>query len=63
MRWAGHVKHMGEERGVYRLLVGRPEGKRPLGRPRQRWEDNIKMDLREIGIDEANWIRLAQDRV
>jgi hypothetical protein len=50
-------------RGIYRVLVGRPEGKRPLGRPRHRWEDNIKMDLREIGIDRANWIRLAQDRV
>jgi hypothetical protein len=53
----------GEERGVYRVLVGRPEGKRPLERPRRRWEDNIKLDLREIGIDGANWIRLAQDRV
>jgi hypothetical protein len=53
----------GEGRGAYRVLVGRPEGKRPLGRPRRRWEDNIKMDLREIGIDGANWIRLAQDRV
>jgi hypothetical protein len=63
MRWAGHVAHMGEGRGAYRVLVGRPEGKRPLGRPRRRWEDNIKMDLREIGIDGANWIRLAQDRV
>jgi hypothetical protein len=50
-------------RGIYRILVGRPEGKRPLGRPRRRWEDNIKMDLREIGIDGANWIRLAQNRV
>jgi hypothetical protein len=50
-------------RGVYRVLVGRPEGKKPLGRPRRRWEDNIKMNLREIGIDVANWIRLAQDRV
>jgi hypothetical protein len=54
---------MGERRGVYRVLVGRPEVKRPLGKPRCRWEDNIKMDLREIGIDGANWIRLAQDRV
>jgi hypothetical protein len=63
MRWAGHVAHMGEGRGVYRVLVVRPEGKRPLGRPKRRWEDNIKMDLREIGIDGANWIRLAQDRV
>jgi hypothetical protein len=53
---------MGEGRGVYRVLVGRPEGKRPLGRPKRRWEDNIKMDLREIWIDGANWIRLAQDR-
>jgi hypothetical protein len=63
MRWAGHVAHMGEERGAYRVLVGRPEGKRSLGRPRRRWEDNIKMDLGEIGFDGANWIRLAQDRV
>jgi hypothetical protein len=54
---------MGEERGAYRVLVGRPEGKKPLGRPRRRWEDNIKMHLGEIGIDVANWIRLAQDRV
>jgi hypothetical protein len=63
MRWAGHVARMGEGRGVYRVLVGRPEGKRPLQRPRRRWEDNIKMDLREKGIDAANWIQLAQDRV
>jgi hypothetical protein len=62
MRWARHVARMGEGRGVYRVLVGRPEDKRPLGRPRRRWEINIKMDLREIGIDGANWIRLAQDR-
>jgi hypothetical protein len=54
---------MREGRGVYRVLVGRPESKRPLGRPRRRWEDNIKLDLREIEIDGANWIRLAQDRV
>jgi hypothetical protein len=54
---------MGEGRGVYRVLVGRPESKRPLERPRCRWEDNITMDLREIGIDGANCIRLAQDRV
>jgi hypothetical protein len=54
---------MGEGRGVYRALVGRPEGKRSLGRPRCRWEDNIKMVLRETGIDGANWIRLAQYRV
>jgi hypothetical protein len=57
--WAGHVARMGEGRGVYRVLVGRPEGKRPLGRPRRTWEDNTKMDLREIGIDGANWIQLA----
>jgi hypothetical protein len=63
MRWAGHVARMGEERGAYRVLVGRPEGKRPLGRPRHRWEGNIKMDLGEIGIDGENWIRLAQNRV
>jgi hypothetical protein len=54
---------MVEGRGVYRVLVERPEGKRPLERPRRRWEDNIKMDLREIGVDGANWIQLAQDRV
>jgi hypothetical protein len=60
MRWAGHVARMGEGRGAYRVLVGMPEGKRPLGRPRRRREDNIKMDLGEIGIEEANWIRLAQ---
>jgi hypothetical protein len=61
MRWAGHVARMGEGRGAYRVLVGRPEGKRPLGIPRRRWEDNIKLDLREIGIDGTNWIQLAQD--
>jgi hypothetical protein len=54
---------MVEGRGVYRVLVGRPEGKRPLGRPRLRWEDNIKTDLRELGINGANWIQLARDRV
>jgi hypothetical protein len=53
---------MGEGRGVYKVLVGKPKGKRPLERRRRRWEDNIKMDLRDIGIDGANWIRLAQDR-
>jgi hypothetical protein len=63
MRWAGHVALMGEERGFYRILVGRPKWKRPLGSPRHRWEDNIKMDLREVEIDGENWIRLAQDRV
>ena len=49
MRWAGHVAHMGEERGVYRVLVGKPEGKRPLGRPRRKWVDHIRMDLQEVG--------------
>jgi hypothetical protein len=63
MRWAGQVVEMGVGRGVYRVLVGRPKGKRPLGRPRRRWDDNIKMDLMEVGIDGANWIQLAQDRV
>jgi hypothetical protein len=63
MRLAGHVARMGEGRGVYKVLVGRTEGKRLLGRPRRRWEDSIEMDLREIGIDEANWIQLSQDRV
>jgi hypothetical protein len=63
MRWAGHVPRMGKGRGVYRVLVGRPEGKTPLGSPRLRWEDNIKTDLTEIRIDGANWIRLAEDRV
>jgi hypothetical protein len=62
-RWVGHVTRTGEGRGVYRVLIGRPEWKRPLGRPRRRWEDNIKMDLRKIGIDGANWIRLTRDRV
>jgi hypothetical protein len=63
LRWARHVARTGVGRGVYRFLVGRPKGKRPLGRPWRRWEDNIKMDIREIGIDGANWVRLAQDRV
>jgi hypothetical protein len=63
LRWAGHGAPMGEGGGVYRVLVGRPGGKRPLGRPRRRWEDNVKLDLREIGMDGANWVRLAQDRV
>jgi hypothetical protein len=63
MRWAGHVARMGEGSSVYRILVGRPQVKRPLGRRKRRWEDNIKMGIREIGIDGANWIQLAQDRV
>ena len=62
MRWAGHVTRMGEERGVYRVLVGKPEGKRPLGRPRRRWVDNIRMDLQEVGCGYMDWIGLAQDR-
>jgi hypothetical protein len=63
MRWAGHVARIGKGRGICRVLVGRPKGKTPLEKPRRRWDDNIKMDLREIGIDGTNWIRLAQDRV
>jgi hypothetical protein len=62
MRWAGHVARMGEERNVYMLLVGKPEGKRPLGRPRRRWINNIKMELLEIGLSVVDWIGLAQDR-
>jgi hypothetical protein len=61
MRWSGHVARMGEVRGAYKILVGRPEGRRPLGRPRRRWEDNIKMDLREVGFGDVDWIHLAQD--
>jgi hypothetical protein len=63
MRWAGHVARMGEKSNVYRLLVGEPEGKRPLGRWRHRWIDNIKMDLLEIGLSIVDWIGLAQDRL
>jgi hypothetical protein len=62
MRWAGHVASMGEGRGAYRVLGGRPEGRRPLGRPRRRWEDNIKMDLQEVGWEGVVWIDMAQDR-
>jgi hypothetical protein len=63
MRWAGHVARMGENRGVHRVLVGKPKGKRPLGRPRRRWEDNIKMDLQEVGGGgREDWMELAQDR-
>ena len=62
MRWAGHVARMGEERGVYRLLVGKPEGRRPVGRPRRRRVDNIRMDLPELGCGYMDWIELAQDR-
>jgi hypothetical protein len=62
MRWAGHVARMGEKRNAYRILVGKPKGKRPLGRPRRRWVDNIKMDLKEMRWDGIDWIDLAQDR-
>ena len=63
MRWAGHVARMGEGKGgVHRVLISKPEGKRPLGRPRRRWEDNIKMDLREVGGGGGDWMELAQDR-
>jgi hypothetical protein len=59
MRWAGHVARMGEETKVYKVLVGKPEGKRPIGRPRRRWEDGIGMDLRETGLGGVDWIQLA----
>jgi hypothetical protein len=62
MRWAGHVARMGEKRNANRILEGKPEGKRPLGRPRHRWEENMKMDLREIGWGDMDWIRVAQVR-
>ena len=62
LRWAGHVARMEQSRNAYRVLVGKPEGKRPLGRPRRRWEDNIKMYLREVGCDPGEWIDLAEDR-
>jgi len=62
MRWAGHVARMGEERGVFRVLLGKPEGKSPLGRPRRRWVNNIRTDLQEVGCGYMDWIGLAQDR-
>ena len=62
MRWAGHVARMGEESGAYRVLVGKPEGRRPLGRPRRRWVDNSRMALQEVGFGYMDWIGLAQDR-
>jgi hypothetical protein len=62
MRWAGHVARLGEERNMYKVLMGKPEGKRPLERPRHRWEDGIRMDLRKIGWGSLDWIQLAQDR-
>jgi hypothetical protein len=61
MKWAGHVARMCEDRVVHRLLVGKPEGKRPLGRPRRRWEDNIKLDLQYVGGGRGDWMELAQD--
>jgi len=62
MRWAGHVARMGEGTVMYRVLVGKPEGRRPLGRPRRRWYDNIRMDLRGVGCACVDWMELAQDR-
>ena len=62
LRWAGHVARMEEGRSVFKILTGKPTGKRPLGRPRRRWEDNIRMDLEEIGIYAGNWVDSAQDR-
>jgi len=62
MRWVGHVARMGEDRGVHRVLVEKPEGQRPLGRPTRRWEDNIKMDLEEVGGARGDWMELTQDR-
>jgi len=62
MRWAGHVARMGEERGVYRVLVGKLEGKRPMARPMRRWVDNIRMDLQQVGCGYMDWIGLTQDR-
>ena len=62
MRWAGHVARMEDGRGVQRVVVGKPEGKRPMGRPRRRWKDNIKMDLQEVGAGCGDWMELAQDR-
>jgi len=62
MRWVGHVARVGKGRGMYRVMVGKPEGKRPLGRPRHRWEDNIKMDLQKVGCGGMDWIELTQDR-
>jgi len=62
MRWARNVARVGDRRGVYRVLMGKPEGKRQLGRHRRRWEDNIKMDLQEVGCGRMDWIEVAQDR-
>jgi len=62
MKWAGHVARMGERRGVHRVLVRKPEGKRQLGKPRRKWEDNIKMDFQKVGVGCGDWMELAQDR-
>ena len=62
MRWAGHIARMEEGRSAFKILTGKPTGKRPLGRPRRRWEDNIRMDLEGIGINAGNWVDSAQDR-
>ena len=62
MRWAGNVARMGKERGAYRVVLGKPEGRRPMGRPRRRWVDNIRMNLQGVGWGDMDWIRLAQDR-
>ena len=62
MRWTGHVARMEEGRSAFKILTGKPTGNRPLGRPRRRWEDNIRMDLEEIGINAGNWVDLDQDR-
>ena len=62
MRWGGHVARIGDGRGAYRVLVGKPEGRRPLGRPRRRWEDNIQIDLQDVGCGGMDWIELVQDR-
>ena len=62
LRWAGHVARMEESRSAFKILTGKPTGRRPSGRPRRRWEDNIRMDLEEIGINGSNWVDSAQDR-
>ena len=62
LRWAGHLARMEQSINAYRILVGKPEGKKPFGKPRRRWEDNIKIDLREVGCDPGDWIALAEDR-
>ena len=63
LRWAGHVAKMEEGRSAFKILIGKPTGKKPLGKPRRRWEDNIKIDLKEIGINKRNWVDSVQDKV